>query len=152
MFKHVLVPLDGSGFAELAIPYAVDLAHKSGGKITLIRVISPPQPTSADLAPDASKLMWQLRTMADKEAQDYLQALTDSLNKQGHTADWDITGDPSPADSILTMATEKGVDAIVMSTHGRSGLGRFVFGSVAEKVVRHSDVPVLLIRAKETAS
>jgi nucleotide-binding universal stress UspA family protein len=152
MFKHLLVPLDGSGFAELAIPYAVEIAHKFEGKITLMRVISPPQPTSADLSPDASKLMWQLRTMADKEAQDYLQAKTDELNKQGHRVDWDITGDTSPADSILTIAQEKGADGIVMSTHGRSGLGRFVFGSVAEKVVRHSDVPVLLIRAKETAA
>ena len=149
MFKHLLVPLDGSGFAELAIPYALELAQKFDGRITLMRVIAPPQPTSADISPDASKLLWQLRTMADKEAQDYLQAKTDELNQQGHRVDWDITGDTSPADSILTIAAEKEVDGIVMSTHGRSGLGRFVFGSVAEKVVRHSSVPVLLIRAKD---
>ena len=152
MFKHLLIPLDGSHFAEMALPYALEMAQKFGSKLTLLRVVPPPQPPSSDMAPDASKMLWQLRTMADKEAQDYLEVQCGSLKAQGYDVDWDITGDISPADSVLTIAQEKGVDGIVMSTHGRSGLGRFVFGSVAEKIVRHSAVPVLLIRSHEQAA
>ena len=81
------------------------------------------------------------------EAQKYLAEKRDALVKRGIEAEAYV-GEGQAAEVILKLAADKASDIVVMSTHGRGGLGRLVFGSVADAVLRHSEIPVLLIRSK----
>jgi len=150
MFKRILVPLDGSRLAEAALPAALELASKFDSQVTLLRVVQPPQLmlTYTD-GTVYTELLASLRQEANEEAGVYLKALRNSLRQQGfrvqaHTSE----GDPVAA-VILEVVTELECDTIVMSTHGRGGVSRWVFGSVADKVLRQARVPLLLIRASE---
>lgn len=144
--KRILVPLDGSSLAEKALPPAIALAQKFGGELYLVRAVDIPNPISvaSDIAPSAALL--EAREQAKDEADRYLQACQDNLHQQGFETHTRLYDDTSPADDIIAAATEEKIDLIVMSTHGRSGLARWAFGSVADKVVRHGPCPVLLIR------
>ncbi|MEW5985716.1 MAG: universal stress protein [Chloroflexota bacterium] len=153
MFKHILVPLDGSPLAEAAIPAALELAGKFGSEITLLRVTYPPYiATSITWGSAYAELITEMRSQAFAEAEEYLRAHQGSLRQQGHKVHAHIVEGEPVADLILDMLDSLGIDAIVMSTHGRGGLGRWVFGSVADKVLRKAHVPILLIRAEEKAA
>ena len=147
-FKHILVPLDGSSLAERALPVACVLAQKFDSQITLLRVLDIPSPT-----PPTSHLEvtmgWarEARKNALQEAQSYLQAVQSELDRQ-EIATQILLRDTSPAEDILDVTDTEDIDLIVISSHGRGGLARWTFGSVAEKVTRHSLCPVLLVRAK----
>lgn len=147
MFKHLLIPLDGSSLAEQALPVAMALAARFGGRVTLLRVIQPPYVVTGIGGSVYAELALGLRDQIYEDAELYLAAVQDSLQ----TADVDVrthVGEGEPAaDLILQMVDELEADTIVMSTHGRTGLSRWVFGSVAERVLRGAVVPVLLIRA-----
>lgn len=148
MFKHILVPLDGSALAEQALPAALALAEKFTGKITLLRVVRPPRQHMTDASDNFANMLLTMRKQSLDEAETYLQAHQGSLRQQGYQVHIHFTENDLIADAILEVISGVDADAIVMSTHGRSGLSRWVFGSVAEKVLRRADVPVLLIRAQ----
>ena len=150
MFSHLLVPLDGSHLAEAALPPAIELARKFSSEITLVWVIQPPHliMTAANGSVYAQLLM-EMRNQSEHEAQNYLRSHQGSLRQQGFVVHTQLTEGENIADALLQIASSLNIDAIVMSTHGRGGLSRWVFGSVADKVLRYADVPVLLIRAKE---
>ena len=96
-----------------------------------------------------AQLLTEMRNQSEQDAHAYLKAHQDSLNQQGFIVHTQVTEGENVADALLHVAANLKVDAIVMSTHGRGGLSRWVFGSVADKVLRYANVPVLLIRAKE---
>ena len=150
MFRHLLVPLDGSHLAEAALPPAIELASKFNSEITLIWVIQPPHlvMTAANGSVYAQLLM-EMRNQSEHDAEAYLRSHQGSLRQQGFVVHTQLTEGENIANALLEVATSLKIDAIVMSTHGRGGLSRWVFGSVADKVLRYADVPVLLIRAKE---
>ena len=150
MFNHLLVPLDGSHLAEAAIPPALELASKFNSKISLVWVIQPPHliMTAANGSVYA-QLLTEMRQQSEQDAHNYLQAYQGSLKQQGYAVDTQVTEGENVADALIQVASNLKVDAIVMSTHGRGGLSRWVFGSVADKVLRYADVPVLLIRSQE---
>jgi nucleotide-binding universal stress UspA family protein len=144
---RVFVPVDGSGLAEKTLPHVRALAKTKNLEIHLLRVYTLP----ADAYVVADGVIGQgpepYREQLKKEAQTYLDGLVaglraDGLNRVMATA---IEGDP--AGEIIDLARKTPNDLIVISTHGRSGIGRWVLGSVAEKVVQHSRGPVLLVRA-----
>jgi nucleotide-binding universal stress UspA family protein len=143
MYKKILVPLDGSELAEKAIPYATELC-KGETEVILFQVIHIPLPLAA---PDASIAvpMPDPQELID-DALAYLKGIAESLRKDGVNAKAVANEQDVTADAIIAYAKENDVDLIVMTTHGRSGLSRLVFGSVAESVVRHTPCPVLLIR------
>lgn len=146
MFKHILVPLDGSSFAEAAMPAAVEIADRFDSKITLIHVL---RPIFVVTGPDGfayAESLKNLRDQACEEAKVYLGEQCSWLRHHGFTAQNEIIESESVAEAILDMAEQSDVDAIVMSTHGRGGISRWVYGSVADKVLRYASVPVLLIR------
>ena len=153
-FRHILVPLDGSSLAERAIPLATALAEKFGSEILLLRVLDIPKPT-----PPTSHLEvtigWvrEARAQAHEEAQSYLDARQQEVHRQGIKVRA-LMRDRSPAEDILQVANSEKIDLIVMSAHGQGGLARWTFGSVADKVARHSPCPVMLVRyaSPETAS
>lgn len=150
MFSHILVPLDGSHLAEAALPPALELASKFNSQLSLVWVIQPPHliMTAANGSVYA-ELLTEMRNQSEQDAQNYLRAHQGSLRQQGFTVHTQVTEGENVADALLEVAAALGVDTIVMSTHGRGGLSRWVFGSVADKVLRYANVPVLLIRAKE---
>jgi len=152
MFSHLLVPLDGSHLAEAALPPALELARKFNCAISLIWVIQPPHliMTAANGSVYA-QLLLEMRNQSEQDAHNYLEAHQDALRQQGFEVRTKVIEGENVADTLLEVASDLEVDAIVMSTHGRGGLSRWVFGSVADRVLRYADVPVLLIRAKEDA-
>ena len=150
MFSHILVPLDGSHLAEAALPAAMALARNFESELTLVRVLQPPHimMTAANGSVYA-QLIVELRQQAEEDAHDYMQSHQGSLRQQGFTVHTEMPEGENIADALLQAAAKANADTIVMSTHGRGGISRWVFGSVADKVLRHAAVPVLLIRAKE---
>ena len=141
MYKKILVPLDREAGAEVALPVAADLAKSDGTVIRLMYV-----------APTPSAIVAEGRVIAyaDQES-DRLQHLgMVYLREAAHQ----LAGLPvgyavrfgEPAEEILEEAREFGADLVVMATHGRSGVARLMLGSVAEAVLRRSEVPVVLVR------
>jgi len=146
VFKHILVPLDGSGFAEAAIPYALELAAQFDSDITLLRVVLPPRVGEGALSPESANFMIKMRDDLYKEAIDYLQSQKGSLRQQNYRVHYQVAESDDVAAEIISATNGANADVIVMCTHGRGGLGRFLFGSVAMRVLQSAAVPVLVIR------
>jgi nucleotide-binding universal stress UspA family protein len=144
-FLHkILAPLDGSDIGETALPYAETLATNSGALISLLQVVSPPGTVEASLlgGPDWKKFV---KSMQDA-GEDYLKNIAERLSGKGIKSTYDVvTGDP--ADKIVEYADDKSVSLIAMSTHGRTGLTRWVLGSIADKVLHSAKIPILLVRS-----
>jgi nucleotide-binding universal stress UspA family protein len=142
--KTVVVPLDGSGLAEKALPYAVDLAKKIKLEVVLMRAYAlPPSIAAEDFGPNFDDLMKELET----EARSYLDEKVEELKKEGIERVSPLVAFGYGGEEIIAMGRKTPDDLIAMCTHGRSGLKRWVLGSVTERVVRHSGDPVLIIRA-----
>ncbi|MCA9985215.1 MAG: universal stress protein [Anaerolineales bacterium] len=148
MFKRILVPLDGSHLAEVALQPACELAARFDGEITLLRVTSTPLVFSQIDGSTNAELLVTMREHNRKEAEEYLNGMKGSLRQQGYIVHTHLLEDEGPADAILATVEAQGMDIVVMSTHGRGGVARWVFGSVADRVLRYSPVPVLLMRAE----
>ena len=135
----VLVPLDGSGLAEQALTKALDVAE--GGEPTLLLL----RATEASTWPGVDPTDEQIRVV--REAEHYLDAVRAGLAAKGvRRVETSVWYGP-PASAIVEAARVANADLIVMTTHGRSGLGRLILGSVAEAVVRGTSTPILLLRA-----
>lgn len=146
MYKQILVPLDGSALAEEALTHARDLAAQLGSKIILLRVVVSPY---AIAAPDLILAGYDpVDENFTRVAQDYLHGVAAGLQAAGLQASVRTCEGPV-AEAIIDHACAAGVDMIVMSTHGRGGLSRWVYGSVADRVLQAAPCPVLLIRATE---
>jgi nucleotide-binding universal stress UspA family protein len=140
MYQTILLPLDGSPVAEAILPQVVKLVSALKSRLILVRVSR--SYTLPGLDPSGAQIE------AVQQAQSYLEDIQKRLADQGIESEIHVPyGDP--AWKILEICKRHDLDLIAMSTHGRSGLGRWVMGSVAEKVVRHSDKPVLLMRSPE---
>ena len=136
MYHTLLVPLDGSPFSERALPVAASVAHAAKARIVLVRVTSGAMPPGGDAAPTERK--------AIDDVQTYLAGVAGRLTGQGIQTD---TAAPhgSAAEGILDEMNARQADMVIMCTHGRSGLGRWAYGSVAEAVLAKSAAPILLV-------
>jgi len=140
MLKRILVPLDGSKLSETAIPCALDLASRYKAETMLVEVTrhlalaAPGLPPETALAMQAEQL---------KHSRNYLEQHSAAFAPQEVTI---CTPLGRPADEISRLALEKGCDLIVMCSHGRDYLSRWLLGSVAEGVIRQAHCPVLLLR------
>lgn len=143
MYKKILVPLDGSELAEQVLPLVIEIAKGAGSEIILLRVPDVPIYETMMTVPEFNT---QVREQAEREAREYLAQLSGDLREKGLRVRTHIALAGAVYYTILQTAKEFGVDVIAMSTHGRSGLARLVMGSVADDVVRHADLPVLLVR------
>ena len=144
--KRILVPLDGSPLGEKALPMATTLAQKFGSTIILLEVLDIPTPSTPAKRIEVS-IDWvmEARKQTLEAARTYLDERKQEIHDQGIRVR-SVLRDISPAQDILDVAKEEEVDLIVMSSHGHGGLVRWTFGSVADKVLRHSPCPVLLVR------
>jgi nucleotide-binding universal stress UspA family protein len=145
--KEIVVPLDGSGLAEKILPHAEALARSMDIKIVLLRAYE--LPAASYYESDMYMPDWgDLARIVRENAQEYLDELQQRLEAEGlrRVSTLLIQGDA--ARSIIDIAKETPENLVALCTHGRSGVGRLVLGSVADRVVRHSGGPVLVIRAQ----
>lgn len=150
MFNRILVTLDGSELAERALRPAFELADKFSSVVVLLRVAVPSDVPVMAL-PGMGGLYYDVQqaddTRAHEEAAGYLYSQRAEWLGIAQSVQTEvITG--TPAEVILDVAQAKRIDLIVMSTHGRSGLSRLLYGSVAEGVLHGARIPVLLIPSK----
>ncbi len=141
MFKRILVPVDGSTRAERALPVAARLARAAGGSVILVQVAALPGTYSTYLASSAYAEAIDTEL---KNAEDYLNGLANSELLAGiETETKALFGAAAP--TILSVAYSYSADLIVMSSQGKTGLKRWVLGSVAQKIARHSPLPVFVL-------
>jgi nucleotide-binding universal stress UspA family protein len=144
MFSKILVPLDGSQLAEQVLPYVRSLAQRTQAAIILLRVADHParQYYVEGLAVNATQ-----SDDSHAHCEAYLYRIAESLTNASFLVNYAVKGGPI-ADIILDYADELQADLIAMSTHGRTGIGRWLLGSVADRVVHGSHIPILLIRGQ----
>ena len=144
MYKKILVPLDGSELAKKALDEAEKLAKNFGAEIILFEVVpfmpiyGSPELVTPLIVDEKQK----------EAAEKYLANLAEELKKRGLEAAGVVRTGQQVAVEIIDFAKESGANLIVMCTHGRSGISRWVLGSVALKVLTRAETPILLIRSK----
>ena len=163
MYKKILVPLDGSKLAECALPHAEELAQGcQAGEVVLVSVtervrgyrvlegsaepIGVPSRGWFEHQPTGERLVPEATGKKEKQAQRYLDRIAKAMEAKGINVSTEVLL-WKPAEAIVGYAKQSGCDLIVMASHGRSGPSRWAYGSVADKVLRSSCIPVLMIRA-----
>jgi len=136
-FRKILVPLDGSDCAENVFLQLEILAKELKATLCLLRV------AYAHTFPGADPTNAEVKVV--REAEEYLKKVEEKLKAKGFNVDSHVRYGMD-ADEILDHAAQKEIDMVAMTTHGRSGVKRFLLGSVAEKVLRHSPKPIFLVR------
>jgi len=147
MYKHIMVPLDGSELAECVLPHVIAIATGcETPKVTLVRVVTPLKIYGTELDGSVSpEIMAKVESENLALARQYLDKKVKELKAKGIETRAEVMfGNVLEA---LTDYAEKGkVDLIVLATHGRSGISRWVWGSVADRILRSAKVPVLMVR------
>jgi nucleotide-binding universal stress UspA family protein len=148
LIKRILVPLDGSKVAEQIVSHAEELAKVMGGAVilfhayeTFLGVIS-----GEAIGTMSEKEIREVNKRREEEAKGYLKTIAGPFREKGLTVS-EVSASGNPVDAILDYAESRAVDIIAMSTHGVSGIKRWVFGSVTDKVLHAGDMPVLVVRA-----
>lgn len=139
MFDKILLPLDGSATAEAIIPQVRRLLRHENAQVLILRVVSLP------IFPANLDLTAYTKAYVD-EATTYTRRMEEALTREGMRA-WCLIGEGSEAATILDVAEREKAALIAMSTHGYTGLARWVFGSVTLKVLRRSPIPLLVVRS-----
>jgi len=144
MYKKILVPLDGSDLATKALDQTEKLAKTFGAEIILFQVVpflpiyGSPELVTPLIVDEKQK----------ESAERYLANLAEELKKRGHRVTAIVKTGQQVAVEIIDFAKEAGADLIVMCTHGRSGISRWVLGSVALKILTRAETPILLVRSR----
>jgi nucleotide-binding universal stress UspA family protein len=146
MYKRALVPLDGSPIAEAIIPFILEIAGPLDMEVVLLRVVEPIPPIALEGSRHIEVEDVELRRT---HAEEYLAPIAVELRNTDVRVESRVRRG-NAVDQIVAAAREAGADLIAMSTHGRGGLGRLIFGSVAQAVLRQAEVPVFLMRATES--
>jgi nucleotide-binding universal stress UspA family protein len=147
MYSTILVPLDGSKLAECVLPHVETLVKGSQAKrVIFARVVEPFHPPTSDYV-----INDEMRQKVDKEhrvyAENYLKEIVGHIKYQGGVRVDTQVLYGNVAESLAEFANKNQVDIIVIATHGRSGISKWVWGGVADRVLRSSCVPVLMVRA-----
>ncbi len=154
LYKKILIATDGSEHTEKAITHAIELAKLTGAGLHAVYVISIVSPHAAlEIKSDSGTGSYEaidasiegLKNILRHEGDKAIKYIEELANTEGvDVTKWILEG--QPAKEILKLAEEESVDIIVMGTLGRSGIEKFLLGSVADKVVRGSRIPVLVVR------
>ncbi|KZN22835.1 hypothetical protein A4G99_17160 [Haladaptatus sp. R4] len=143
MYDNVLVPTDGSDVSEKAVEHAIHQAKQDGGKLHVLHTVD------ADTLPSSVSSI-----SVDDEFKEMGEDIVEGVVKQAESEGVEAEGtviSGSSAEQIVKYADEHDIDLIVMGTHGRTGIGRVISGSVTEHVVRSATVPVLVIHIEDPA-
>lgn len=145
MYRRAVVALDGSPVAEAIIPFILEIAGPLDMEVVLLRVNRPIPP---EVIEGSRHVIVEDPETSRVDAEEYLAPLAVELRKKGVRVRTQVRRG-QPSEEIVLAARESGADLIAMTTHGRSGFGRLLFGSVAEAVLRESRLPVFLMRVTE---
>lgn len=146
MYTHILVPLDGSPLAEQILPHVKALAEVgSKPRITLLRAVPREYPDIVEGETTNEVVNPMERLLAEGRA--YLDRVASPLRSEGLDVKTEVVV-RQPADAIVEFANREHVDLVAMATHGRGGLGRWVFGSVTQKIMHLTPAPMLVVRPK----
>jgi nucleotide-binding universal stress UspA family protein len=149
MFKRILVCLDGSKLAEQILPYATEQAKCFNSKLVLLRAYAVPGYVAKAQAVAAivggPDIIDEENQRLENEAKTYLEKLARQLREEGLDV-MCVALHGSPGEVIVSSAQDVGIDLVCIATHGQSGLGKIVFGSVADHVLKKSGLPILLIK------
>jgi nucleotide-binding universal stress UspA family protein len=143
-YRLVLVPLDGSAFAEQALPLATEIARRTGAMLQLALVHHPVPALATAL--EVPQIESQLDQEGRMNESNYLSGVVERVRSTANVAVTSALLDGPVAEALEEQVSEAGADLVVMTTHGRGALSRFWLGSVADHLMRHVHVPVLLIR------
>ena len=145
MFKHILVPTDGSELSAAAIAKAVALAKSLSAKVTGLTVFAPFHVLAADpaMVTDTEE---QYRAHCESRAAQYLDVIKTAADAAGVTFNGLHVFAPQPYVTIISTASDQGCDLICMASHGRRGMSALLLGSETVKVLTHSKAPVLVLR------
>ncbi|WP_217125683.1 universal stress protein [Hydrogenophilus thiooxidans] len=147
MFRHLLVPTDGSELSLAAVERAVAFAKALNARITFFYAQPDfPLPVYGEGALIDPTTPEQFRKAAQEEAHTILNAAKEKASEAGVEADSDTVVSDAPADAIIDAAERHGCDLIFIASHGRSGIARLLLGSVTNKVLSHTKLPVLVYR------
>lgn len=156
MYKKILVPLDGSELAECVLRHVESIAKGCGvQEVIFLRVVEPlrwvagPPYTTGGMDDGISFSEEDIKRLTSENkaaAENYLSQLANRIKYNGVTI-WTEVISGRAAENIAEYATENGVDLITIATHGRSGVSRWVWGSVTDRVLRSACVPVMIVRA-----
>ncbi len=142
-YKKIVVPLDGPGWSQRAVPHAVDIARANAAELILLHVFRAPAAEYTDQISLAGQDE-QIQQMREQMKQ-FLVGIRNELRGEDIHVRAHMVEGTGVANLICEFVNNESIDLVVMSTHGRSGLARFLFGSVANKVMQCVKVPVLLI-------
>ncbi len=143
-YRKIVVPIDGSGWSQSAIPHAVDIAHNNHSEIILLHVFRPPAYEYTDqiaLAGNDDQIQ-QMR----EQIKQHLMGIRNQLRLENINCRVQFIEGQGVANLICDYINEEGVDLVIMSTHGRSGIRQFLFGSIAQKVLHGVKVPVMVVQ------
>ncbi len=146
MYRHILIPTDGSALAEKAVSHGLSLAKSVGAKVTAITVEAP---FSVYDVPESklrkmSEAFAQHAEQMKRHAAKVLDHVADAAKAAGVSCDTLQIEHDHPYEAIITTAKDRGCDVIVMASHGRSGISAILLGSVTNKVLTHTNIPVLV--------
>ena len=146
MFKKILVPLDGSKTGEVVLPYVRQLVEKLSSEVTLLQVVTPGQHAHTVGGLDYVHFTEEQLELMSADAKQYLEKVSSRLADIESNIRLEVRiGDA--AQEIIKLADETDASLIAMSTHGRSGVSQWIFGSVAQKILQASTRPIFLVRA-----
>ena len=148
LLNRVLLPLDGSALSRLALPVAEEMAAMLNVPITLFQMARMVLPYADAVVGMPLIDYGKMTEDEEKVVRAEITTLEKQLREKGLTVTHLITSGSNAADEIIKASREVGADLVVMSTHGRSGLARWALGSVAERVLRYSERPLLLVNAR----
>ena len=147
MYNHIMVPLDGSELAECVLPQVISIAKGCGvPKVSLVRVVPPLKIYSSEF--EGTIAVAEMQKIEDQSiaiAREYLEKKARELKKEDVTVHISVMFG-NVIDALTDYVEKNKVDLIIIATHGRSGIGRFVWGSVADRILRTAKVPVLMVR------
>ena len=149
MFKHILVPTDGSELSSSTVQKAIDFAAENGAMITFFYAMQePPLPVSdlSDAAHYEPEKTQRFAAAAQRHASKILDAAVERAKQCGVKSDAVTEANDSPYVSIVRVATEQACDLVFMASHGRRGLSALLLGSETQKVLTHCKIPVLVYR------
>jgi nucleotide-binding universal stress UspA family protein len=146
MYQRILAALDGSDLSERVLPHVEALGDKFGATIVLLR--ANPILSASEVAASPPQDPTLVHRLEQEAAEKHLNGVADRLRAKGLRVEVELPIG-KPAEQIIERARATGVDLIAMTTHGRGGLGRLVFGSVANEVLQRASCPVLAVRAGE---
>ena len=146
--QEILVPLDGSRRAEAGLPAAVAMALVLGARLALVQAVQPVVTVTDPPTPFPREFDEELMTLRRREAQDYVDGIAEQVNRLGVSASGAAVLGGSAFDTIQAAAHAPATGMVALATHGRGGLRRLVLGSVADKLVRAGELPVLVTRPR----